>query len=52
MQEILAEEQPYTFLYFPYSNIALNKRFQNVEPAKAGITYNFIDWYVPKQQQK
>lgn len=52
VQEILADEQPYTFLYFPYSHIALNKRFQNVEPAAAGITYNFIDWYVPKEQQK
>lgn len=52
VQEILADEQPYTFLYFPYSNIALDKRFQNVEPAEAGITYNFIDWYVPRQQQK
>ena len=52
VQEILADEQPYTFLYFPYSHIALNKRFQNVEPARAGITYNFIDWYVPKEQQK
>ncbi|MDY5051022.1 MAG: peptide-binding protein [Candidatus Mucispirillum faecigallinarum] len=52
VQEILADEQPYTFLYFPYSHIALNKRFQNVEPARAGITYNFIDWYVPKEYQK
>lgn len=52
LQLILAEEQPYTFLYFPYSHIALNKRFKNVEPAAAGITYNFIDWYVPKNEQK
>lgn len=52
VQMILAEEQPYTFLYFPYSHIALNKRFKNVEPAPAGITYNFIDWYVPKKEQK
>ncbi len=52
LQDILADEQPYTFLYFPYAHIALNKRFQNVSAAKAGITYNFIDWYVPKVQQK
>ena len=52
LQDILAEEQPYTFLYFPYAHIALNKRFLNVSPSKAGITYNFIDWYVPKANQK
>ena len=52
LQEILAEEQPYTFLYVPYSNTALNKRFKNVKPEAAGIDYNFIDWYVPKETQK
>ena len=52
LQVILAEEQPYTFLYVPYTHIALNKRFHNVKPEKAGISYNFIDWYVPKNEQK
>ena len=51
-QEILSDEQPYTFLYFPYTHIALSKRFENVKPARAGITYNFIDWYVKKANQK
>ncbi len=52
LQEILAEEQPYTFLYVPDSNTALSKRFKNVVPAPAGITYNFIDWYVPEGMRK
>lgn len=52
LQEILAEEQPYTFLYVPYANTALNKRFKNVKPELAGIDYNFIDWYVPLAEQK
>ena len=52
IQEILAEEQPYTFLYVPNSHTALNKRFENIEPAPAGISHNFIDWYVPKDKQK
>lgn len=51
-QEILSDEQPYTFLYFPYTHIALSKRFENVKPERAGITYNFIDWYVKKANQK
>lgn len=49
-QEILAEEQPYTFLFVPYSTVALHKRFKAVEPAPAGIMYNFIKWYVPENQ--
>ncbi|MBN1871670.1 MAG: peptide-binding protein, partial [Candidatus Omnitrophica bacterium] len=43
---IIAEEAPYTFLYFPYARIALSKRFKGVEVAPAGIGYNFIEWYV------
>lgn len=52
IQEILAEDAPYTFLYVPDSNTALSKRFRNINPAPAGISYNFIDWYVPKEEQK
>lgn len=51
-QAILHEEQPYLFLYAPYALVALHKRFKNVEPAPAGISYNFEDWYVPESQQK
>jgi peptide/nickel transport system substrate-binding protein len=49
---ILAEEQPYTFLYFPYSLPAVNKRFKGIVPAPAGISYNFINWYVPENEQR
>lgn len=52
LQEILAEDQPYTFLYFPDAHIAVSKRFMGVEPSPAGITHNFIDWYAPKENQK
>jgi peptide/nickel transport system substrate-binding protein len=51
-QEILAEEQPYTFLYVPDALPVVANRFQGIEPAPAGITYNFIRWYVPKEAQK
>lgn len=51
-QDILAEEQPYTFLYIPEALPALAKRFRGVEPAPAGIRYNFTRWYVPKDEQK
>ncbi|MDR0453353.1 MAG: peptide-binding protein [Deferribacteraceae bacterium] len=51
-QEILAEEQPYTFLFVPESLSAVSKRFEGVEPAPAGLLYNLIDWYVPTGVQK
>jgi peptide/nickel transport system substrate-binding protein len=51
-QAILAEEQPYTFLYIPEALPAVSKRFRGVEPAPAGIRYNFNRWFVPKKEQK
>ncbi len=51
-QEILAEEQPYTFLYIGKALPAVSKRFRGIEPAAAGIRYNFIKWYVPESEQK
>lgn len=51
IQEILADEQPYTFLYVPDALPAISARFRGVEPAPAGIGYNIIKWYVPKQEQ-
>lgn len=50
IQEILAEEQPYTFLFIPYSNVAIHKRFKGIHPKPAGLMYNFIRWYVPQDQ--
>lgn len=52
IQEILAEEQPYVFLYVPESLPVVHKRFRGIVPAPAGITYNFIKWYVPAALQK
>lgn len=52
LQEILAEEQPYTFLYVPDDLPVVSSRFHGIEPAPAGIMYNFIKWYVPKEEQK
>lgn len=51
MQEIIGEEQPYTFLYVPDALPAVNARFRGIEPAPAGIGHNFIKWYVPKNEQ-
>ena len=52
IQEILAEEQPYTFLYVPDALPVVSSRFRGIQPAPAGISYNFIKWYVPRDEQK
>lgn len=50
IHEILAEEQPCTFLYVPDALPILHKRFKGVERAPIGIWHNFIHWYVPKNR--
>jgi len=52
IQEILAEEQPYVFLYVPEALPVVHHRFRGIVPAPAGITYNFVKWYVPAALQK
>ena len=51
IQDILAREQPYTFLYVPDALPVVSARFRGIEPAPAGIMYNLIKWYVPKPEQ-
>ena len=51
-QEIIAEDQPYTFLFVQDSLPIISSRFHGIKPAPAGIGYNFIKWYVPKPLQK
>lgn len=52
IQEILAEEQPYTFLYVPDALPIISYRFRGIKPAPIGIGYNFIKWYVPEGEQR
>jgi len=52
IQEILAEEQPYNFLFVPDALPIIHARFRGIKPAPIGISYNFIKWYVPKEEQR
>ena len=52
LQEILADDAPYTFLYVPDALPVVSARFRGIEPAPAGIMHNFIKWYVPKGEQR
>ncbi|MCU0650712.1 MAG: peptide-binding protein [Candidatus Omnitrophica bacterium] len=52
IHQLIYEDQPYMFLFTSESLSILHNRFREVKPAPAGIGYNFIDWWVPKTQQK
>jgi peptide/nickel transport system substrate-binding protein len=51
-QELIHEEQPYTFLYYPEESAAYSKRFQNVAFVPVRPGYDLTTWWVPKSQQK
>lgn len=50
IHEILASEQPYTFLYVADALPVLHRRFKGVEKAPIGIWYDFIHWRVPENR--
>ena len=47
IHRLIAEDQPYTFLYYPEALPVIHKRFTGIEPSPIGIWYNFKDWQVP-----
>lgn len=49
---LIADDQPYIFLYVPDALPVIHKRFRGVEPAPIGLGWNFIHWYAPKEEQK
>ncbi len=55
IQEILAEEQPYCFLYAPDALPVVSARIRGIElyEATSGIGYNWpVKWWVPQPLQK
>jgi len=52
IQEILAEESPYLFLYVPAATPIVHARIKGIKPTPIGISYNLPKWYVPKNQQR
>ncbi len=51
IQEILHQDQPYCFLFVPMALPMVHARVQGIEPAPAGISHNFIRWWIPKAAQ-
>ena len=52
LQDVLADDQPVIFLYVPDALPVVSSRVHGIEPAPAGISYNFIKWYVPSTLQR
>ncbi|HWR59295.1 MAG TPA: hypothetical protein VN328_10440, partial [Thermodesulfovibrionales bacterium] len=52
LQEILADELPYIFLYVPDSTPIVHARFKGIKVSPIGISYNLPKWYVPKRLQR
>ena len=51
VHRIIAEDQPYTFLYSDMDLSLIDKRFKNVEATKLGIN-STQEWYTPSSAQK
>ena len=51
-QELVHEEQPYTFLFYPEESAAYHRRFQQVDflPVRPG--YDLTKWFVPLLSQR
>ncbi|MBI2524538.1 MAG: peptide-binding protein [Candidatus Rokubacteria bacterium] len=52
LQEVMAEDLPVVFLYFRDALPVVAARVRGVEPAPAGIFYNFTEWFVPRELQR
>lgn len=46
MQRLIYEDQPYTFLYWIDKVVAVNNRFQNVNPIPLSSLYKLEKWYI------
>jgi peptide/nickel transport system substrate-binding protein len=52
VHERIAKDVPYLFLVTPLSLPVVHKKIMNVELAPAGLGWNFIEWYIPKEWQR
>ncbi len=51
-QQILAEDQPCTFLWVHDTLPIVHARFKGIRPTAIGIAYNFHRWFVPEGMQR
>ncbi|MEW5959885.1 MAG: ABC transporter substrate-binding protein, partial [Chloroflexota bacterium] len=46
IQQIIAEDAPYVFLFYRKARSGQNNRIQGIEPTALGIGWNQEDWYI------
>ena len=51
-QELLVDEQPYTFFFFPDRLDGVNRRLQGVEMDARGEWISVKDWWIPADQRR
>jgi peptide/nickel transport system substrate-binding protein len=51
-QELIHDQQPYTFLMYSVQPVAYQKRLQNVHFLPVQPGYDLTQWFVPKSKQK
>lgn len=51
-QELISDQQPYTFLLYSVQPVAYQKRFQDVHFVPVQPGYDLTQWFVPKSMQK
>lgn len=52
VHELIFDDVPYVFLYYPEALTVVHKRFNGPEAAPLGIGWNFHKWWSPKNEQK
>ncbi|MCX5680444.1 MAG: ABC transporter substrate-binding protein, partial [Candidatus Omnitrophica bacterium] len=52
IHRLINTDSPCLFLYSSDVLPIVSKRFRGVETSPIGIGYNFIKWYVPREEQK
>lgn len=52
VHKILAEDQPYIFLYNPEATPIVSARIRGIVPGVAGIDYNFDRWWIAREDHK
>lgn len=52
IHRLIAEDQPYTFLYYPMALPIVHQRFKGIVPSPIGITYNLPQWKIAKTRSE
>jgi peptide/nickel transport system substrate-binding protein len=52
VQELIVQDQPYTFLYTIDTIAGVNERVRGTRPDFRGLYVNLEDWWIPSERQK